>query len=261
MFSLTKLAFSSLVSLTGAGIAVINQSFGHDLEPVAKASIFLRVHPALVALTLLATGAGIADTQPASSDVPERSCEPNFDIRFTQERLCLIGFPEHRRAGLYKSATRGRREVQWQAREVLSREDFLSDAWPIGVSAVRISDGEIAPPRKPLRKSSFPNMLQVQTGGRSTFFPQNLSLASGGLRIRCYPTLLPAARGRYVEDCNFVPSMGGLRIIVYAYTGFFWDGSPGWPLFFTDYDEDAWQASLNQVEQFLDHAILFREPN
>lgn len=241
------------------------KSKGHILNGFCPLWLWTCAVGVALALAAPAFGQAASDESASARVTLERGCEPAFDIRFSQEWLCLIGFPEHRREGLYRSAVTGRREVQWSAREVLMREDFLSDTWPVGVTGIRISDGEISSIRMLGERygapqiSSLPGMLELPNPGRKMYFPKRLNFAAGQLIIRCSPFLLTAARGEYVEKCTIAASFNGLRITVYAFTGFFWDGGPGWPLFLRDYDEDAWQASLDQVQSFLDLAILFRE--
>ena len=205
-------------------------------------------------------GQDYVDPFSAAAGMSDRVCEPDFDIRFSRERLCVTGFPERLREHVYESAVTGRREIQWDARDVLMREDFLSETWPVGVTGIRISDGEIAPIPNELSGSSIPNMRETTVGWLRFHYPENLSFMAGSLSITCSPSSLSAVPEGYVESCIISASMDGLRITVYALAGFFWDGGPGWPLLLRDYDEDAWQGSLDHVQDFLDHAILFREP-
>ncbi len=197
---------------------------------------------------------------PLADSTPTFACEPPAQrVELERNLLCVRGLHPTTLKVLESDPLPGR-VVQWDAPDILPRGDELTAAWPTGVVSIRISQGSLRDVPGPLVPSTLPDMLEGQEGPFTYHYPQALRFRGEHLFIRCRPTLLPAARGIYVESCAvFIPMPNDLRLTVYADAGAFYDGGPGWPTLLRDYDPAAWQASLDEVAAFLDVVVLSRE--
>lgn len=181
---------------------------------------------------------------------------PNQRVEFERILLCVRGLTASN-LGVIEDAPLPGRIIQWNASDILRREDELTAAWPTGASYIRISQGGLRWPRVPLVPSELPDMFEERQGFFTYYYPKALKFRGERLYLLCKPTSLLAAPDTDVEYCATLISMpNGLRLTVRAYAGAFYDGGPGWPTLLRDYHPAAWQAALDEVAAFLDLVLI-----
>jgi len=158
---------------------------------------------------------------------PDPICEPHQTVELEQVYLCVRGLSDTNLNVTHSGPLSGRRP-QWNEREIRLSGGMLADAWPTGVSYIRISQNGLREPRNALVPSPVPGIMEERLGPMTFYWQDTLQFRGEHIVIRCSPTLLPAATDTLVEACNISAALSNdLVLRVYVYTGVFYDGGPG----------------------------------
>ncbi|MEJ6395955.1 hypothetical protein V8J82_22040 [Gymnodinialimonas sp. 2305UL16-5] len=203
-----------------------------------------------------------------AQDGMANGCNQHDDIaiELSSGTFCARGLSEQQQSIALADPISSRR-FQWEHRYLFDSAEWqgppvvpnhpISEFWPQGANFVRISQGGLrSPPVSLPYASDFTEMRIEREGPTDLYWPDNLTFRDERhIRIRCRMINLPWQTAENTETCDIYLDLGDRRVTVSVLTGEFWDGSEGWPRFFTDYDSVAWQLAIDEVDRFLLIAI------
>ncbi|MEL7284956.1 MAG: hypothetical protein AAGJ68_10605 [Pseudomonadota bacterium] len=182
-------------------------------------------------------------------------------VEFPETFLCVAGLSSDSVAAI-NSAQPQQRILQWSERQISQVSKKLTESWPEGVTAIRVSQGRLRMPQSALRPADIPDALAEVVGPTTYYWHQRLHFGGEDVVIRCSPSFITAAAEKYGEVCSIFANLANdLRVTIYVLTGVFYDGGNAWPTLMRDYDEAAWQSSLDHTVNFLNLTILSTKEN